>query len=118
MSTRAVGDRYERLAARFLENKGYRLLAANVVCRGGELDLVCDDAGTKVFVEVRARASSRFGGPEETVRAVKQRRVIHAARQWLARNGGEEQACRFDVIAITVEDGAIEHYVDAFGVTG
>jgi putative endonuclease len=116
MSTRAVGDRYERLAAQFLQTLGYRILAANVVCRGGELDLVCDDAGTKVFVEVRARRSARYGAPEETVRATKQNRVVHAARQWLARNGGEDQACRFDVIAITVDDGLIAHYKDAFEV--
>jgi putative endonuclease len=114
MSTRAVGDRYERLAAQFLESQGFRIVAANVVFRGGELDLVCDDAGTIVFVEVRSRSVARFGAPEETVGAVKQRRVVHAARQWLARNGGEEQACRFDVIAITVEDGTIAHYRDAF----
>ena len=117
MSTRAVGGRYERLAAQFLQEQGFRILATNVVCRGGELDLVCDDAGTLVFVEVRSRAVSTYGAPEETVQRTKQRRVVHAARQWLARNGGEEQACRFDVIAITVEDGTIVHYKDAFDAT-
>jgi len=117
MSTRAVGSRYERLAAQYLSRQGFRILASNVLFKGGELDLVCDDGGTIVFVEVRARSVGKYGSPEETVRAVKQRRVVHAARQWLARNGGEDQPCRFDVVAITVEDGTIAHYRDAFDAT-
>jgi putative endonuclease len=112
--SRAAGSRFERLAAQHLTRAGFRVLASNYTCRGGELDLVCDDAGTLVFVEVRARTRATYGTPGETVRATKQRRVIHAARHYLATHHLDEVACRFDVIAITVEDGAIEHFKNAF----
>ena len=112
--SRAAGTRFERLAAQFLQRAGFRVLRTNYTCRGGELDLVCDDAGTLVFVEVRMRASDRHGTPGETVGATKQRRVIHAARHYLATHELDDVPCRFDVIAITVEDERIEHFRDAF----
>ena len=112
--SRAVGGRYERLAAEHLTRIGFRVLARNYTCRGGELDLVCDDGGTLVFVEVRARASASHGAPEETVGALKQRRLVLAAQHYLAKHDLEEAACRFDVVAITVEDGRVEHVRDAF----
>jgi putative endonuclease len=113
-SSRAIGAEAERRAAEFLRRRGFVVLAANYTCKGGELDLVCDDGGTVVFVEVRARRGAEFGAPEETISALKRRRVVLAARHWLARNGGEARACRFDVVAI--EGDAIRHLPDAFGV--
>jgi putative endonuclease len=110
--SRAAGTRFERLAAQFLTRAGFRVLEANYVCRGGEIDLVCDDAGTLVFVEVRARADDRHGTAAETVGGVKRARLIHAARHYLAVRVGQDVACRFDVVAITGE--VIEHVRDAF----
>jgi putative endonuclease len=112
--SRAAGARWERLAAQFLVENGFTIVATNWTCRGGELDLVCDHRGTTVFVEVRSRKSASHGTPGETVGGLKQRRLIHAARMWLAANGGEDRACRFDVVAITVEDGTVEHFENAF----
>ncbi|SRR5258706_14958061 len=113
--SRAAGAAAEALVAEWLRARGWRILARNFTCKGGELDLVCDEAGTVVFVEVRARRSADYGAPEETVGAVKRKRVVLAARHWLARHGGEDRACRFDVIA--VEDGRITHLPDAFGAS-
>jgi putative endonuclease len=109
--SRAVGAVAERLAADYLLGLGFTLLATNYACKGGEIDLVCDDSGTLVFVEVRARKGHRFGSPEETVVPVKRRRLILAARHYLARHG-EERACRFDVVAI--EGDRITHIPNAF----
>ena len=111
--SRAIGDVAEARAAVFLQNKGYRVVARNWCCKGGELDLVCDDKGTLVFVEVRARKDDRHGAAVETVRDLKRRRLIHAAEQYLVKHG-DDKPCRFDVIALTGED--VEHYEDAFGV--
>ncbi len=110
--SRALGALAEQRAAEFLRRRGFKVLDQNFTCKGGELDLVCDDAGTVVFVEVRARKDARFGTPEETITPLKQRRVVLAARHWLARHGGEDRLCRFDVIAI--EGDAIRHLPNAF----
>ena len=109
--SRALGAEAEARAAQYLQRKGYRVVACNWTCRGGELDLVCDDAGTLVFVEVRARADARHGAPVETIVDVKRRRLVHAAAMYLAFRGNASVACRFDVIAIMGD--AIEHFVDA-----
>ena len=106
--SRAVGAAYERLAAAYLVERGYRVVQRNFTCRGGEIDLICDHAGTLVFVEVRARTG---GGSAETVSPIKRRRLVTAARRFLAAQP-EEQACRFDVV--TVDGGVIEHLPDAF----
>ena len=97
---RARGDAVEAAARRFLETRGLRLLACNAHSRGGEVDLVMDDAGTVVFVEVRYRAAAAFGGGAASVDAGKQRRLVHAARTFLARHPQHaDTPCRFDVVA-------------------
>jgi putative endonuclease len=110
--SRAIGDEAEARAAQYLQKKGYRIVARNWCCRGGELDLVCDDKGTLVFVEVRARKDDRHGAAVETVRDLKRRRLIHAAQQYLVKHALDDRPCRFDVVAVTGE--AVEHYEDAF----
>jgi putative endonuclease len=120
-SRRDDGTRAEDLAARHLERLGYRLLHRNYQVRSGELDLVVRAPdGTLCFVEVRARADVAHGRPGETVTFAKQRRVIAAARAYLAAHvRGEEPACRFDVVEIIgALDAAVpprvEHIPDAF----
>jgi putative endonuclease len=92
-------------------NRGFHVLERNFTCRGGEIDLVCEDRDTLVFIEVRARRDGRFGGPAATISSQKRQRLIHAARIYLASRH-EERACRFDVVAI--EGGVITHLQNAF----
>src|SRR3954447_24706660 len=115
--SRALGAAAEARAARFLQQKGYRVVARNWTCRGGEIDLVCEHRDTLVFVEVRARADDRHGAPVETVRDLKRSRLVRAAEHYLMRREGAEMACRFDVVALT-GDELIEHYEDAFTTGG
>jgi putative endonuclease len=110
--SRALGAQAEARAAQFLQRKGYRILARNWCCRGGEIDLVCDDGGTIVFVEVRARQDSRHGSPGETVGGVKRARLVRAAQLWLLQAKRGDVPCRFDVLAL--EGDKIEHIEDAF----
>jgi putative endonuclease len=110
--SRAVGRGFEARAAAHLERLGFTVVETNYTCKGGEIDLVCDDHGTLVFVEVRARRGHRYGAPEETVGAVKQRRIVHAARHYLVKRRVGERACRFDVVAI--EGDALTHIPNAF----
>ena len=82
-----------------LQAHGLQLLARNAASRGGELDLVMRDGATVVFVEVRYRATRRFGGGAASVDAGKRRRLVHAARAFLAGHPQMAEApCRFDVV--------------------
>lgn len=108
----ASGRQAEDLAARFLARHGLTILARNVHCRGGELDLVCRDGATLVFVEVRLRRDQRYGGAAASITARKQQRVILAARHYLAANERADAACRFDCVLLDGE--RIDWLRDAF----
>jgi putative endonuclease len=96
------GREAEHQSRRYLEHQGLQFLERNYRCRLGEIDLIMDDHGTVVFVEVRYRGSSRFGCPAETVDARKQARLRATAEHFLQRRRQHrEQPCRFDVIAIS-----------------
>ncbi|MEK6423646.1 MAG: YraN family protein [Burkholderia gladioli] len=107
-----VGARFEWQARRFLEARHLAFVAANLVVRGGELDLVMRERdGTLVFVEVRARRHGRHGGALASIGPHKRRRLVAAARAVWARFGGN-CACRFDVVAF--EAGRLVWLRDAF----
>lgn len=104
----------ENLAAAFLERQGLSILARNYRCRFGEIDLVASSGAALVFVEVRARESGAFGGAAGSITAAKRRRIVAAARHYLAKHG-VRRACRFDVVLIQGRDQEIEWLTDAFG---
>jgi putative endonuclease len=118
--TLRLGALGEDVAADALRKGGYRIVARNHRCRRGEVDLIAEKGELLVFVEVRTRATAAFGGPEETVDARKQRRVIAAARDFLAQRRGPAKAARFDVIAVV--DGptgpTLTHFENAFDSGG
>ncbi|HTV97211.1 MAG TPA: YraN family protein [Steroidobacteraceae bacterium] len=99
--SRRSGENAEDLAADYLASRGLALLARNVRCKGGELDLVCSDRGTLVVVEVRQRARSDFGGALASVAPAKQRRIIRATR-FLLHTHREWRGwrLRFDVFGV------------------
>jgi putative endonuclease len=113
---KARGRAAEALAAAFLEGLGARVIARNHAIKRGEVDLVCEDGQTVVFVEVRSRSSEAQGGPEETVDRRKRRRVVAAATDGATRNGALERPIRFDVVAVTFGEGEprLEHFPAAF----
>jgi putative endonuclease len=117
---RARGREAEDLAAGFLRERGFEILARNHAIKQGEVDLVCRDGEVLCFVEVRSRTSEAQGGPEETVGRRKARRVVAAATHWALENGGLERDIRFDVVAVTFGEGAprIEHFRAAFDADG
>ena len=94
----ADGARAEEQAARFLAGRGLIILARNYRCRGGEIDLVCRDGATLVFVEVRLRTNRDFGGAAASITPAKQRRIALAANHYLA--GKPLPACRFDAVLL------------------
>ena len=109
------GKLAEDLAADYLAAQGLRLIARNYRCRFGEIDLIMQDGAATVFVEVRLRASQRFGGAAASVSAQKQQRLIATALHYLTGRRGEP-ICRFDVITLDrLEPSAINWIRDAFG---
>lgn len=115
MGRAETGRRAEDAAAALLRSKGYSILERNFFARAGEIDLVAKDGDEVVFVEVRARATMGWGGAAASVGGKKRRRVITAAKVWLAARGWTG-ACRFDVVAD--EGGELEHYEAAFDADG
>lgn len=101
---RARGALVEAAARRYLVAAGLRELAANASYRGGELDLVMLDDNHRdgtvvVFVEVRYRSHAGYGGGAASVDGRKRRKLVHAARRFLAMHGSLRDApCRFDVV--------------------
>jgi putative endonuclease len=104
----------EAMAAAFLERKGLQILARNYRCRLGEIDLVAREGGTTVFVEVRRRGSSAFGGAAASITSAKRQRLIKAARHYISRQRALPE-CRFDALLIEGEPPRIEWLRDAFG---
>jgi putative endonuclease len=104
------GAQGEAVAADHLARHGLAVLTRNFRVKGGEIDLICQDGDSVVFVEVRVRASAAFGGAGASITAQKQARLALAAQHWLARHG--EQACRFDCVLI--DGGRLEWIRNAF----
>ena len=105
-------------AERWLKRKGLKTLARNVSCKLGELDLIMVDVDeTLVFVEVKTRADEGFVPAEAAITPGKKRRLIRAARYFLACHDLHDWPCRFDVVVvIPTEVGRpeIRHYEGAF----
>jgi putative endonuclease len=109
-----AGDAAEDAAARHLVTHGCTLMARNARYPEGELDLIVREREQIVFVEVRMRRSSAFGGAAASVDRYKQKRLMRAAQHWLLERFGERwPACRFDVVSVA-GDGTIEWIRDAF----
>ena len=111
---KAPGAAAEDIAADYLRACGLRLLARNWRCRGGEIDLICADGETLVFVEVRLRQSQDYGGAAASITAAKRQRLVLAARHYLQRRG-DERPCRFDAVLLEALDPARLRWIrDAF----
>lgn len=114
-----LGKRGERAAARFLEHRGYKVIARNWSCLAGEADIIARDQDALVFVEVKTRSNIEKGLPEEAVTKEKRSRYERIAAFFLADFPEVDIPIRFDIISILVvqEDKAlIRHHINAFGV--
>lgn len=99
------GWRGEKLASRFLRSHGYKVLYRNFKDRhGGEIDLVCRDGDTLVFVEVKTRRGEEFGRPIEAVNRQKQLRVSKGGLAWLRLLDNPEITFRFDVVEVLLPE--------------
>ncbi len=115
-ATLARGRNAEDRAAKYLQGKGWRILARNYRLRSAELDIIALDGQTLVFVEVKQRSNHGKGFPEEAVDQRKAMKLYRAAEYYLLQHPLKPgQQCRFDVVAIDGADitGALRHTVNA-----
>lgn len=114
-TTKERGDAGEDRALAHLQAAGLRLVSRNYRTPGrggGEIDLIMRERdGTLVFVEVRQRASGSHGGAGASISALKQRRIVFAARHYLMRLASEPP-CRFDVVLL--QGGEVQWLCAAF----
>lgn len=112
------GERAESLAARFLESQGFSILSRNYRTRFGEIDIVAEDKGQTVFVEVRSLGPRAGHDPEDTIGRAKQQRLCRAALAYLQKKGLQDRPARFDVVAIREGEPArgtrLRHLRNAF----
>jgi len=95
------------LACRFLRHNGYKILYRNFKGRsGGEIDIVCRDDDTLVFVEVKTRTREDFGRPVAAVDRQKQKRISRGGLAWLRMLDNPDILFRFDVVEVIVSDDA------------
>jgi putative endonuclease len=111
-----LGSVGEDLACRELERRGYAIVARRYRRRGGEIDIIARDGATLVFVEVKTREDCEYGEAVEGVTALKQRRMTRLALSYLAEHRLTERPCRFDIVSIHLNGGAVsvEVYENAF----
>jgi putative endonuclease len=113
----ARGRSAEEAAVRHLERAGLPIVARNVRFAEGEIDVVCRDGETVVFVEVKARRAGWDDAPAAAVSWRKRRRLVRLAQHYLKWRRLHDVRCRFDVVAVTVAgDGtlAVRHIPHAF----
>ena len=113
----ARGRRGEDLAHRYLQARGFKVVARNFRTRSGsaEIDLVAWQGAQIVFIEVKSRATADYGAPDRAVDADKQRKILRAAGEYLHRTGANWESARFDVVNVVFgPELAISHVEDAF----
>ena len=113
-----TGRAGEELAAAFLVEKGMRVMERNFRCTSGEIDLVCAEGESLVFVEVKTRSGDVRGEPGEAIGPAKKKRLVRAAALYLSRNRAWSRPCRFDLVSILFLHGetVVEHWEDIINV--
>ena len=93
----------EELAARFLRDEGYRILASNYRCSYGEVDIIAQDGGVLAFIEVRTRRSRKFGAAEESLTAAKRKHLVAACQDYIQRRGDGDVEWRIDLVCVYLD---------------
>ncbi len=97
------GQEGEEAAVVYLKKNGYRIIEKNFRSKLGEIDIIAEQGGTLVFIEVKARANHEFGHPFIAVTSAKQRKIIQVARSFLAKHHLADRPSRFDVMGLTAD---------------
>ena len=99
-STRDLGSVGEKLATKFLQQKGYKILDKNFRSKFGEIDIVAQEEDTLVFVEVKTRWTREYGTPEEAVTPRKIRSIVKTGQYYKLLHPELPEALRIDVVTV------------------
>ena len=115
MKTKPLGRKGEDLAASYIRNLGWEIVQRNYTTRLGEIDLVCRDHGTLVFVEVKTRTVTDFARPDQSVTRHKQAKLRRLVEDYLVKHGQESADIRCDVLGVTLSGRRpeFEHIIGA-----
>lgn len=118
-TTKEIGNKGEKVAAKYLKKHGYRIVAKNFASAHGEIDIIAQTKDFLVFVEVKTRKNNEenfknYGLPSEAVTKNKQMHIIFTAKIYLQQHP-TDKALRFDVIEVYMDKNVkINHIEDAF----
>ncbi len=130
MSARPVGDHSpkhlrlgqtgEEIAWKLLRSKGYSLLAKNWTAHRHELDIICEDGDTLVFVEVKTRGINALGKASDALTSAKMKKLVKAAAYYLSHEQFWDRPCRFDLVALESQGSGLHavHFENAFDISG
>lgn len=117
MITQEKGRLAEEKALAYFIQQGFKLVMRNYRCRLGEIDLIMRDRDYLVFIEVRARVSTNFGGGVTSITYAKRQKIIKSATHYMMMHKEQSKmAMRFDVLSIDGKSAAITWLKDAFGI--
>ena len=94
----------EMWAKAYLERQGYRIREINFRCALGEIDLVAEEGGELVFVEVKTRRDAAFGYPEEQISFSKRKKIATLAQWYLKHRERRDRPARFDVVSLLMAE--------------
>ena len=103
MKRQETGNLGEKLAAGFLQKRGYRILQTNYRCPEGEVDIVAQQKDCLVFVEVRTKRSSEFGSPEESITPAKMQKMRRVGAHYRQAHDDIPASWRIDVVAVELD---------------
>lgn len=117
VKAKKIGYQGEKLAAQYLQSKGYEILEKNFTIRGGEIDIIARQGDMLIFVEVKTRSRETFGPGEESMNNLKKYRLDRTIMKYLEKNNQEDSDFRLDLIQIELDPTTqaleyIEHFED------
>ncbi len=98
---REEGKKGEDRAVKILKSEGYKILERNYINPFGEIDIIAEEGGYLVFVEVKKRNTDTFGDPLHAINDIKKRHMIRSAQYYLKSHKMWNKKARFDVVGIT-----------------
>jgi len=118
--TMEFGLQGERVAEKWLQSRGWKVLQRRYRSGHRDIDLIAQRDELVAFVEVKARMGSEFGDPVEAVNWKKRNELVRSAFTWIDRHGRPGEVYRFDVIVVLVagERVRVRHVENAFLVQG
>jgi len=103
LGRKKLGAKGESIAVSFLQNAGYRIVERNYRVRLGEIDIIAEEGGDLVFIEVKTRTENLYGSPFESVTRQKQKQLSKVALEYMNKLGCHDRPARFDVVAVKLQ---------------